>query len=132
MILVDSNVWIEYLRSPDGPIGRVLNALLDRREAAIAGVVFAEVLQGTRKEEDFARVERGLQSATYIETIRSAWRRAARLSIELQRQGQPVPLTDLVIAAVALEGDHQVFTSDQHFERIPGLRLYDWKGHLGA
>ena len=40
-------------------------------------------------------------------------------------EGRLTPLTDLLIAALALEGEHQVFTLDDHFQRVPGLRLYE-------
>ena len=49
--------------------------------------------------------------------------------MELDSTGQRIPVTDALIAAIALEGQHEVFTRDErHFERIPGLRLYQPEG----
>ena len=32
---------------------------------------------------------------------------------------------DVNNAALALEHDHQVYTQDEHFQRVPELRLYE-------
>ncbi len=45
--------------------------------------------------------------------------------MQLRGQGRLIPLTDLIIASLALEGDHQVFTLDEHFQRVPGLKLHE-------
>jgi predicted nucleic acid-binding protein len=34
------------------------------------------------------------------------------------------PLSDLVIARVALENNVSVYTADDHFSRVEGLQLY--------
>lgn len=44
MVVVDSSVWIHYLRTPDSPVGRELARLLEADEVAIRGVILAEVL----------------------------------------------------------------------------------------
>lgn len=132
MVVVDSNVWIDYLRRTDSDAGRRLDRLLERGEVLLTGVVLAEILQGASGEGDHERLEAALEAATYVEVSREAWVRAGRLSRELRGSGQILPLTDLVVAAVALEGDHQLFTFDPDFHRVPGLRLYDWKGNTDA
>ncbi|HEY8767782.1 MAG TPA: PIN domain-containing protein [Dehalococcoidia bacterium] len=132
MVVVDSSVWIDYLRRTDSDAGRRLDDLLERHEVLMTGVVLAEVLQGASGERDHVRLESALEAAAYVEVTRAAWVRAGRLSRELRGSGQAVPLTDLIIAAIAVEGDHELFTFDPDFQRVPGLRLYDWKGGAHA
>lgn len=127
MVVVDSNVWIDYLRRTDSDAGRRLDVLLERGEVLLTGVVLAEILQGVSGERDLERLETALGAATYVETGRAAWVRAGRLARELRGSAQAIPLTDLIVAAVALEGGHELFTFDLDFQRIPGLRLHDWK-----
>jgi predicted nucleic acid-binding protein len=57
-----------------------------------------------------------------------AWRRAGLLSAELDSLGTRIPPSDVILGALALEGGHEVFTPDNHFRRIPGLRLYQPEG----
>jgi len=127
MIVVDSNVWIDYLRHTDSDPGRRLDRLLERREVLLTGVVLAEILQGASGENDVARLDAALGAASYTEPNRTVWVRAGRLSRELRGAGTPLPLTDVVIAAITLEGDHELFTFDPDFQRIRELKLYDWK-----
>jgi tRNA(fMet)-specific endonuclease VapC len=45
----------------------------------------------------------------------------ARLFVQLQRAGTPIPNNDLWIAALALEHNLLLVTRDRHFEHIPQL-----------
>lgn len=42
------------------------------------------------------------------------------------------PLVDLLVATLVLEDGHEVCTPDEHFQRVPGLRLYEAKTALGV
>lgn len=126
MIVVDSNVWIDYLRRTDSDAGSRLDGFLAQREVILTGIVLAEILQGTTGDDDFEVLADALATATYVEIDRRVWLRAGRLSRQLRASGQPLPLTDVAIAAVAIDGDHRLFTFDPDFKRIPGLKLYDW------
>lgn len=125
MIIADTNIWIDYLNRPHSPPGGVLAGLLQRQAVCLVGPVLAELLQGARNEAEQARLERLLDAVPYVETDRRSWLRAGALSSQLRAQGQVIPLTDLVIAAVALEQGHQVYSLDDHFQRVPGLKLYE-------
>ena len=42
----------------------------------------------------------------------------------LRRQGTPLPINDVWIAAHALEAGATLVSFDRHFERVPGLRRW--------
>lgn len=92
----------------------------------MTGLVLAEVLQGAR-DEDFQKLADLMTALPFLPADQDTWARAGELSFQLRRLGRLTPLTDLLIAAVALEGGHQVFTLDDHFQYVPGLRLYEVK-----
>jgi len=52
--------------------------------------------------------------------------RYAQIAVTLEREGQPIPENDLWIAAVALELDMPLATSDAHFDRIASLTVLKW------
>ena len=124
MVIADSNIWISYLRSPDGDMGSVLQLLLDTDRILMTGVVLAEVLQGGRTEGEYATLLPRLAALPYAEMNADAWAAAGRIGLRLRMQGGLIPLTDLAIAALAIEGDHEVFSLDGHFDRIDGLKRY--------
>jgi predicted nucleic acid-binding protein len=47
--------------------------------------------------------------------------RYAELKLQLKRQGTPIPLNDVWIAALVLQHQATLFTRDTDFERIPQL-----------
>jgi predicted nucleic acid-binding protein len=61
-----------------------------------------------------------------LETSFAIWRRAGELSLALRRRGITVPLSDLVVAGLALEHGCAIYTLDSHshFDRIPDLPLH--------
>lgn len=128
MVIADRSVWVEYIRRPTGPVARAVDTLLDSDRLATAGLVISEVLQGAAEGEDFRRLERMLVVLPFVENTPESWVLAGRISMDLRRRGVDVPLSDIVIAAAALTFDHEIYTLDQQFERIPGLRIYKPEG----
>lgn len=124
MVVVDSSIWIHYLRTPKTNIASALQRLIDTNRALMVGVVFAEVLQGARSERGYATLLPRLEAIPYQEMTRRTWASAGRLALQLRTEGRLIPLTDMAVAAAALEGEHEVFTLDEHFNRVPGLRLH--------
>jgi len=130
VILADTSVWIEFLRRPDSPDGRALRGILLEDQVVMTGIVLAEILQGTRSREDLERLSDLLGALRFLDADRNTWEAAGRRSHELRRQGLPTPLSDLLIAEIALSNDSLVFSNDSHFERVPGLRRYMADGPL--
>lgn len=124
MVVVDTSVWIEYLRAPASGPGRALAALLERREALITGVVITEVMQGVRSGPQRTAVANHLMYMPYEDLDKDGWLHAGELSAQLRQQGLTMGIADLVIAAVALQGAHEVYTLDSDFQRIPGIKCY--------
>jgi predicted nucleic acid-binding protein len=125
MVIVDSSAWIDFLNRPDGAVGQEVARLLTANEVVVVGMVLAEVLQGARNAGQVAVVDSRLAGLPYAEVTRTTWRKAAELAVHLRTEGQATALSDLLIASVALEQGHEVFTTDQDFQRVPGLKLHE-------
>ena len=52
MILVDSSVWVDYLRGKSTVQTELLEGLLDSQELAIGDLIFTEVLQGCKIDKE--------------------------------------------------------------------------------
>jgi predicted nucleic acid-binding protein len=125
MVLIDTSVWIDADHQSDSETARELRNLIAMDEAAITDIVLAEILQGAGSEEHFDRLIGELEPLTPLHADHEAWLLAARLSNDLRRSGQATPLSDVLVAAVALRADVPVFATDRHFRRIPALRLHE-------
>lgn len=52
------------------------------------------------------------------------WKTASRFGRELAAKGHLLPLTDLVIIAVALRMDISIYSTDPHFDLVPELKRF--------
>jgi len=126
MVLVDTSAWIDADHRPDSPEARELADLLDRDEVATTDIVVAELLQGASSADHFKGLAEKLEAVHYLHAEQGSWLKAAEMSYQLKRQGLTTPLSDLLIASVALTADIAVFATDPHFTRVPGLKLHEW------
>ena len=88
------------------------------------GIVMFEVLQGIKSESEKNKILGVLASLPYAEMTKKLWQRAGDLSILLKKNGVNLPLSDIVIAAIATENDLSIYTLDNHFKQIPNLKLH--------
>ena len=66
MILVDSSVWIDYLRGTATPQTDTLDALLGSTPIAIGDLIMTEVLQGCPSAREFTAVRKMLDTLTFV------------------------------------------------------------------
>lgn len=66
MILVDSSVWVDYLRGAATPQTDKLDSLLGVVPLAIGDLILAEVLQGCSTDREFNQVKRTLGTLELI------------------------------------------------------------------
>jgi predicted nucleic acid-binding protein len=124
-IIVDTCVWIEFFREPESELTLRLKGLLRERKVIMVGMVMAEILQGVKAPKEANLVKQSLEKLPYLEITRGIWEAAGEMSASLRGTGVVIPLSDLTIAAVALSGDHEIFTIDPHFYKVDRLRLHN-------
>jgi predicted nucleic acid-binding protein len=128
MILVDSSVWIDYLRGTDTPQTRKLDALLGTVPLAVGDLILTEVLQGCSSERQFNEVERLLSSLTRV-TLGGpdVAIEAARNFRRLRAKGVTGRKTiDTVIATRCLLDGYELLHDDRDFDAFEthlGLRV---------
>ena len=132
MILVDSSVWIDYLRGNDTPPARKLDALLGTVPLAIGDLIFTEVLQGCASDREFNQVRRTLETLHQLvlggEDVKVE---AARNFRRLRSLGITVRKTiDTVIATRCIVSGHELLHSDRDFDAFEqhlGLRCVTYE-----
>jgi predicted nucleic acid-binding protein len=124
MVIADTSAWIPFFNRPNSAEKAALDLLIDADEVSLVGVVLTELLQGCRTHSERDILSDALLALPYYEVTQSTWLQAGDLSATLLRKGITLPLSDLVIAALAMERNCRVFSLDAHFKKIPGLNLY--------
>ena len=121
--LADTTVWIEFFRGKP-KIADHFEMLLIENIVCTCGVVMFELLQGIKSEGEKNKILSILATLPYFEMTQKLWQSAAELSLPLKKNGVSLPLSDIFISAIAIENDLSVYTLDNHFEQIPGLKIY--------
>src|SRR5437667_1630705 len=68
MVVVDTSVWIDYLRGTDNPETLWLDRELTRQRLGLTDLILCEVLQGIREDTLFAAVRDELLNFHLFET----------------------------------------------------------------
>jgi predicted nucleic acid-binding protein len=123
-VFVDTCIWASFFGKPTSPEKVAVDNLLDSDRVALLGPIVAEVLLGFRRKDQADWVASRLQLAHYIEAGWDDWRAAADLGRDLAANGHKLPLTDLLVATVAVRCHAWVYTTDPHFDFIPALKRF--------
>lgn len=95
-------------------MGNQVAELIETNQAAITGVVIAELLQGVKQQKESQR----LRVFHYLPTEDSDWFNAGQLAQQLRAKGLSLPLTDVLIAVIAQRYAIPVLTLDKHFQHL--------------
>lgn len=131
MYLVDTSVWVDYLREKDTEGTRLFSEVLDRGYPfGITPEIYQEVLQGASSEDDFEQLAEylGTQRFYLQEGTVESYREAARIYFRCRRGGVTVRSTvDCIIARISIEKNLVLLHYDGDFLNmarvIPELRL---------
>lgn len=132
MVLVDTSVWVDFLRAKPTPQVRALKELLAGEEiVGVAPIILQEVLQGADSGERFEKWRKYFAAlCCYVpgDAVES-YVAAARLYQSCRRAGRtPRSSNDCLIARIAIEHALFLLHDDRDFEAIaavvPELQLY--------
>jgi tRNA(fMet)-specific endonuclease VapC len=130
LILLDTNVMIHYLKGDPAIAARIHSA--SRGDLTIPAIVVYELEYGTLRSTLPARrrreLEAGLAHLQHVPFDSAAAIAAARIRVELEKQGSTIGPLDLLIAGTAVSRGAALVTNNaREFARVPGLRVMDWR-----
>ncbi len=115
MILVDTSVWIDFFRGRAAAAR--LSDLIEQREIATIGCIFAELLQGARSQEEVETL-----SSYWADLPRlnedSIWFEAGLLSFQNKYYTRGVGLIDLAIITAARKNQCRIWTLDKKLQSV--------------
>jgi len=122
-IIVDTSVWIDYFKN-DTDTARIIDEGLDANKIYLVGPVISELLQGVKSDKELSLLLKYIDAIPYLECGMKEWIDAGCISMSLRKSGITLPLTDIIISAIAKNNDAVIFTKDKHFSCIPDIRLF--------
>ena len=125
MILVDTNIFIEYYKN-NPAIYKILEQI-DPQEIVVNDVVCAELYFGARNKQELADIVFDMEKLTILPISQ----KISRFAVDLVKQfclSHKLKLPDAQIAATAILHNAELFTlNKKDFIYIPNLRLYGQK-----
>ena len=131
MVLVDSSVWIDLLRERETRATAALRELVAADDAALAPVIYQEILQGAASRTGFNRLRAYFRTLPFllprhpVETYAAA----ADLYLRCRKRGiTPRSPHDCLVACIAIEHGTALLHDDRDYEALarvePGLRFH--------
>ncbi|HET6643610.1 MAG TPA: putative toxin-antitoxin system toxin component, PIN family [Gaiellaceae bacterium] len=118
-VVVDSNVWVSGLIRPDGPPGRILNAILEERIEVVSSWELVDEVSGVLSRPKLARYR--LAAGDVRDLLRSLARTLPTVDVDVDiRDPDDAPV---VAAAVAGKAD-AIVTGDG--DLLEDAELREW------
>ena len=107
-----------------------LIALLGRGDHQLPVIALGEYRFGLCRSKLRQKLEQQLrkweQLWTVLPVVRETTEHYAQIREGLRTQGTPIPENDIWIAALAAQHRLPLISSDEHFDRVDGLRRVAW------
>ena len=123
-VLLDTSVWIDALRGKTPRIVEATEKLLKDDRILICGPILFEIKRGLRPP-DRKKILPLLDALIRLSVHETVWDAAGDLDASLHKKGITIPPMDVIIAQVCLHHKVSLFTLDEHFHSIPGLKLFE-------
>lgn len=129
MHLVDTSVWLDFLRGQHTGKVEHLKLLLSQDTAHLADIIYQEILQGARSQTDLTRLRDYFRDQRFCASpTRASFEAAAEIYARARWTGLTIRSNnDCLIAQLAIEQDLVLLHDDADFEKIakvePRLKL---------
>jgi predicted nucleic acid-binding protein len=119
-VLVDSTVWIDFLKNKETPETEKLVELIQCREdLCVCGFILTEVLQGIREEEQYIATKQQFANLVYLDDDKSTFELGATIYRNLRKQGITIRNSiDCLIAAIVVQHDVSLLEHDRDYPFI--------------
>ncbi len=125
-IVLDTNAYSAFMRGDRSVFSALSNSERVWVPVFVIGELHFGFQGGNRRQENLAELDQFLQKPTvrtWLPTLETA-QIYGEVMDNLKRDGNPIPINDVWIASACIETGSRLVTFDQHFRRVPGLRLW--------
>jgi len=136
MHLVDTSVWIEFLRPAGSPeIQSQLKPLIQGGNIALTEWIILELMTGLRSNQQASTLLDQLAPVHRLSLPQDGWAKAWDLAACLRKKGITTSAADCLITTVTTTHAATLIHCDSDFERIAGqagMKTIDWTSLLKA
>ncbi len=124
MIVLDTNVLIEIEKKKSQIVEKLSSiSISGGNMIGIASPTLSEYVYGLLKSRAKKESFEALDKYLLLNTSRESSYIFSTLKCDLEKNGTPIPLFDLLIASICIATGSILVTNDEHFRNIPGLSV---------
>lgn len=123
IVALDTNAYSDYARGDAARVMIVQTASQINLPLFVLGELRAGFLRGRQGRRNEAGLQRflGVPRVQVLVPDEATTHHYAQLDHQLRQQGTPIPINDLWIAALVVQHNMVLCTSDQHFDHLPQI-----------
>lgn len=116
MILVDTSVWISFLKNDDPDLGDILRKYLKRNDVFTVSAVFGELFQGVKNKREREIIQILWSSLPKLDE-QDLFIKAGQLSNKYKLYTKGVGLIDSCLLSACLENNLALWTLDKKLQK---------------
>lgn len=120
MIVLDSSAVIEFFSGDKR--GKKVKAIINKESIAVTSITVHEVLHGVKGREKEAIIE-FFKSIIILPFDADASLKSIVLEEALMAKGKPLAKLDLFIAAICIQRQCKLITTDKDFKKVDALEI---------
>ncbi len=127
--VVDTNIWIAFLRKNPKVRTRLREKLAQRHEICVIPMVYYELLRGLEKRRDIESInfiKKFWATLSYYECTKQIWDEAIHLWVTTIRQNTMPGDNDILIAAFAIQLSATVVSRNVRHFSVFQLSIENW------
>lgn len=121
ILLADTNIIIDYWKPASREVYEVLNKVFVSNDVVIPGIVRAELLLGSRSEKNQKEMHENLAEFDTLDLERADWEALGDQLYNYRTHGVTIPISDAIMASIALTYGIPVWSNDKHFEMMKSV-----------
>ncbi len=126
MYLIDTSIWIDFLRGSSNKHVTLLETLLEEGDAYLCEITYSEICFGARDDVQHRKYVRFFSELPFLKLPDNWHQQAAQMGYQLRKKGYKPFMGDLLIALAALTHQMPLLTRDNDFkpyQQIFGLSI---------
>lgn len=130
MLVLDTTILIDALRGKEAAKRKIIE-LEELKEALFTTQInVLELYRGAylsnKSEEGLEKIKNLLEAFSILSINDDVYEWFAALSYEMQARGESINDFDELIAAITMTNGAAIITRDEHFNRVPGLKVISY------
>ncbi len=125
-LILDTNIVIELFRGNKKVLSVLSNYDVIYLPITVLGELYLGAYRSLNIQKKLEEIKRFVKSCSILDSDTNTADNYGAIKSRLLNIGKPLPENDIWIAAISIQYDLPLYTLDNHFNEIEGIRLFEY------